>query len=155
MTVVSLSSERFSGLYPDWVQTRWTPAFSTAPLALAAPPSGSTALVLQPRFYSPGLQSWSTDLVLAVVLLGVAQHAVAEAADVAEGGVALVSQLLQPQHGPVAAVRERGLQQLEDLHTAPQGPGVTTGTGVTGGSPQGPGSPGVTTGTHAWDQEHA
>ena len=54
-------------------------------------------------------------LVLAVVLLGVAQHAVAEPADVPEGGVSLVPQLLQPQHGPVPAVRERGLKELEDL----------------------------------------
>ena len=56
-------------------------------------------------------------LVLPVVLLGVAQDPVAEAADVAEGGVALVAQLLQTEHGAVATVSEGCLQQLEDLQT--------------------------------------
>lgn len=55
------------------------------------------------------------DLVLPVVLLRVPQDAVAEAADVSEGRVPLVPELLQPQHRAVPAVRERGLQQLEDL----------------------------------------
>lgn len=56
-----------------------------------------------------------SNLILPVVLLGVPEHPVAEPADVPEGRVALVPQLLQPQHWPVPAVRERGLQQLEDL----------------------------------------
>lgn len=56
-------------------------------------------------------------LVLAVVLLRVTQNAVTKAADVSEGGVPLVGQLLQLQHGPVATVCEWSLQQLEDLCT--------------------------------------
>lgn len=57
-----------------------------------------------------------TNLILPVVLLGVPEHPVAEPADVPEGRVALVPQLLQPQHGAVPAVREGCLQQLENLH---------------------------------------
>lgn len=56
-------------------------------------------------------------LVLAIVLLRVTQNPVAEATDVSEGGMTLVSQLLQPQHGPIPTVCEWSLQQLEDLHT--------------------------------------
>lgn len=48
-------------------------------------------------------------LVLPVVLLGVSQDPVAKAADVSEGRVPLVSQLLQTQHWAVATVCERGL----------------------------------------------
>lgn len=59
-------------------------------------------------------------LVFAVVLLRVAQNPVAQSTDVSERGVALVSQLLQSQHRSVAAVRERSLQQLEDLHRGKQ-----------------------------------
>lgn len=44
-----------------------------------------------------------------------AEDSVAEAADMAEGGVALVCQLLQTQHGTVTTVSERSLQELEDL----------------------------------------
>ncbi len=54
-------------------------------------------------------------LVLAVVLLRVTQNPVTQAADVSEGGMTLVSQLLQTQHGPVPTVCERSLQQLKDL----------------------------------------
>lgn len=54
-------------------------------------------------------------LVLPVILLRVPQDAVAQAADVPEGCVPLVPQLLQTQHGAVAAVGEGCLQQLEDL----------------------------------------
>lgn len=43
------------------------------------------------------------------------QHPVAEPADVSEGSMTLVSQLLQAQHGAIAAVSERRLQQLENL----------------------------------------
>lgn len=56
-------------------------------------------------------------LVFAVVLLRVTQNPVTQSANVPEGGVALVGQLLQSQHGSVAAVCERGLQELEDLNT--------------------------------------
>lgn len=51
-----------------------------------------------------------SNLILPVVLLGVPEHPVAEPADVPEGCVALVPQLLQPQHRPIPAVRERRLQ---------------------------------------------
>lgn len=55
-------------------------------------------------------------LVLAVVLLGVAQHAVAQAEHVLVGRVLLVRQLLQPHQGALAPlVAERGLQNAEDL----------------------------------------
>lgn len=54
-------------------------------------------------------------LVLPVVLLGMAQHSVAKPADVSEGSVALVPELLQPQHGAVATVCERGLEKFEYL----------------------------------------
>ncbi|TNN81358.1 hypothetical protein EYF80_008414 [Liparis tanakae] len=47
------------------------------------------------------------------------QNPVTQAADVPEGGVALVSQLLQSQHGPVPTVCEGSLQQLEDLNVHP------------------------------------
>lgn len=57
----------------------------------------------------------STRLVLPVILLGMSQHSVAEPADVSEGSVALVPQLLQPQHGTVPAVRERSLEKFENL----------------------------------------
>ena len=57
------------------------------------------------------------NLVLAVVLLRVTQNPVTQAADVSEGGMSLVGQLLQSQHGPVPTVCERSLQQLEDLDT--------------------------------------
>lgn len=56
-------------------------------------------------------------LVFAVVLLRVTQNAVAQSADVSEGGMTLVSQLLQTQHGSVSTVCEWRLQQLEDLNT--------------------------------------
>lgn len=64
-------------------------------------------------------------LVLAVVLLGVTQDTVTQAADVPEGGMALVSQFLQSQHGTVPAVCEGSLQQLEDLSTVDTGNVVT------------------------------
>ena len=51
----------------------------------------------------------SAHLVLPVVLLGVSQDPVAEAADVSEGCMPLVSQLLQTQHGAITTVCERGL----------------------------------------------
>lgn len=54
-------------------------------------------------------------LVLPVVLLGMAQHSVTKPADVSERSVALVAQLLEPQHGPVATVSERGLEKFEYL----------------------------------------
>lgn len=54
-------------------------------------------------------------LILAIILLRVTQDPVTQAADVPEGGMTLVSQLLQPQHGPIPAVCEGCLQQLEDL----------------------------------------
>ena len=55
-------------------------------------------------------------LVLAVVLLGMAQHAVAQAEHVLVGRVLLVRQLLQPHQGALAPlVAERGLQNAEDL----------------------------------------
>lgn len=54
-------------------------------------------------------------LVLPVVLLGMAQHSVTKPADVSEGGVALVTQLLQPQHGAVTTVCEWGLEKFEYL----------------------------------------
>lgn len=54
-------------------------------------------------------------LVLPVVLLGMAQHSVTKSADVSERSVALVAQLLKPQHGAVATVSERGLEKFENL----------------------------------------
>lgn len=54
-------------------------------------------------------------LVLPVVLLGMAQHSVTKPADVSERSVALVAQLLKPQHGAVATVSERGLEKFEYL----------------------------------------
>lgn len=57
----------------------------------------------------------STDLVLPVILLGMPQHPVAQPADVSERSVALVSELLQPQHGTIAAVGEGGLEEFENL----------------------------------------
>lgn len=54
-------------------------------------------------------------LVLPVVLLGMAQHSVAKPADVSERSVALIAQLLQPQHWAITAVREWGLKKFEYL----------------------------------------
>lgn len=56
-----------------------------------------------------------TCLVLAIVLLGVAQHPVAEPQHVLEVGVALVAQILQLEHRTLALIRERSLQDAEDL----------------------------------------
>lgn len=50
-----------------------------------------------------------TNLVLPVVLLGVSEDPVAEAADVSEGRVPLVPQLLQAQHRAIPTVCEWGL----------------------------------------------
>lgn len=71
----------------------------------------STGTLLVPLLTTDSI----SHLVFPVVLLGVPEHPVAEPADVPEGCVALVPQLLQPQHRPVPAVCERGLQQLENL----------------------------------------
>lgn len=60
-------------------------------------------------------------LVLPVVLLRVSQDPVAEPANVSERSVALVPQLLQPQHRAIPAVCEGGLQQLEDLFVKRKG----------------------------------
>lgn len=65
-------------------------------------------------------------LVLPVVLLRVPQHPVAQPADVPEGGVPLVPELLQPQHRAIATVREGRLQQLEDLLAEGRRKAVTT-----------------------------
>lgn len=55
-------------------------------------------------------------LVLAVVLLGMPQHPVAQAEHVLVGGVLLVRQLLQPHQGPLTPlVTERSLQNAKDL----------------------------------------
>lgn len=63
------------------------------------------------------LRSDTLHLVLAIVLLRMTQNSITQAADVSEGSVALVRQLLQAQHGPVSTVCEWSLQQLEDLNT--------------------------------------
>lgn len=63
-----------------------------------------------------GVESWCESyLVLPVVLLRVAENSVAKPADVSKRRVALVSELLQSQHGAVAAVCERGLEEFENL----------------------------------------
>ena len=60
-------------------------------------------------------------LVLAVVLLGMAQHTVAQAEHVLVGGVLLVRQLLQPHQGALAPlVAEGGLQNAKDLGEQPE-----------------------------------
>lgn len=56
-----------------------------------------------------------TCLVLAIVLLGVAQHPVAESQHVLEVSVALISQILQLQHRTITLVCERSLQDAKDL----------------------------------------
>ena len=56
-----------------------------------------------------------TCLVLAIVLLGVAEHPVAESQHVLEVSVALVSQILQLKHWTIALVCERSLQDAKDL----------------------------------------
>lgn len=56
-----------------------------------------------------------TCLVLAIVLLGVAQHPVAESQHVLEVSIALISQILQLQHRTIALVCERSLQDAKDL----------------------------------------
>lgn len=43
------------------------------------------------------------------------QHTVAQSADVPEGCMSLVTQLLQTQHGTITTVCEWGLKQLKDL----------------------------------------
>lgn len=72
-----------------------------------------TVLVLIEQAFRPD----KLYLVLAVVLLRVTQNPVTQAADVSEGGMTLVGQFLQSQHGPVPTVCEWSLQQLEDLNT--------------------------------------
>lgn len=54
-------------------------------------------------------------LVLPVVLLGMAEHSVTQPTDVPERSVSLIAKLLQSEHGPIAAVCERSLQELKDL----------------------------------------
>lgn len=57
-----------------------------------------------------------TYLVLAIVLLRVAQHPVAEFKHVLKVRVTLIPQILQLQHGAVATlVSERSLEDTEDL----------------------------------------
>lgn len=48
-------------------------------------------------------------LIFAVILLRVTQDPVTQAADVSEGGMTLVCQLVQTQHWPIPAVCERSL----------------------------------------------
>lgn len=60
-------------------------------------------------------QRWETCLVLAVVLLGVAQDPVAESQHVLEVSVALVSQILQPEHWTIPLVCEGSLENTKDL----------------------------------------
>lgn len=56
-----------------------------------------------------------TCLVLAVVLLRVAQDPVAETQHVLEVSIALVSQILQPQYWTVTLICERSLENTKDL----------------------------------------
>lgn len=56
-----------------------------------------------------------TCLVLAIVLLRVAQDPVAESQHVLEVCIALVSQILQPQYRTIALIVERSLEDTEDL----------------------------------------
>jgi len=59
---------------------------------------------------------WSAAyLVLPVILLGMAEHSVAKPANMSKWCMALISELLQSQHGTVAAVCERGLEKFENL----------------------------------------
>lgn len=57
----------------------------------------------------------STYLVFPIILLGMAQHPVAKPANMSERSVALVSKLLQSQHGTITTVCERGLEKFENL----------------------------------------
>lgn len=57
----------------------------------------------------------SSYLVLPVILLGMTQHSVAKPANMSERSVALVSKLLQSQHGTITTVCERGLEKFENL----------------------------------------
>lgn len=54
-------------------------------------------------------------LVLPIILLGMTQHSVAKPANMSERSVALVSKLLQSQHGAITTVCERGLEKFENL----------------------------------------
>lgn len=56
-----------------------------------------------------------TNLILPVILLGMAQHSVAKSTNVSKRSVTLVSKLLQPQHRTITTVCERGLEQFENL----------------------------------------
>lgn len=56
-----------------------------------------------------------TCLVLAIVLLGVAQDPVAESQHVLKVSITLVSQILQPQYWPITLICERSLQNTKDL----------------------------------------
>lgn len=60
-------------------------------------------------------QRRETYLVLAVVLLGVAQDPVAESQHVLEVSIALVSQILQPQYWTITLICERSLENTKDL----------------------------------------
>lgn len=60
-------------------------------------------------------QRRGTCLVLAVVLLGVAQDPVTEPQHVFEVSISLVSQILQPQYWTIALIREGSLQNPKDL----------------------------------------
>lgn len=57
----------------------------------------------------------STHLVLSVILLGMAQHSVAQPANVSERSMALVAKFLQSKHGAITAICERGLKKFENL----------------------------------------
>lgn len=60
-------------------------------------------------------QRRETCLVLAIVLLGVAQDPVAESQHVLEVSIALVSQILQPQYWTITLICERSLENTKDL----------------------------------------
>lgn len=71
--------------------------------------------MVQPLLSVRAAHRRETCLVLAVVLLGVAQHPVAESQHVLEVSIALVSQILQPQYWTITLICERSLENTKDL----------------------------------------
>lgn len=68
-----------------------------------------------PPLLNAGRERRETCLVLAIVLLGVAQDPVAESQHVLEVCIALVPQILQPQYWTITLIGERSLEDTKDL----------------------------------------
>lgn len=61
------------------------------------------------------LHSWLHNLVLSVILLGMAQDSITKPANVSKWSMTLVSKFFQSKHGTIATICERGLEKFKNL----------------------------------------